>query len=315
MAYTLPPAKDTTSQYTPSLASEDIPPLTGLTRYTLPPSTVTVSTPDASLEVPPRPPPQTTLGTSEIAAIVQAGAAVAGVGIAIAAIYLPTRSNTNHPTTAIGVSDIAAIVQATAAVAGVGIGIAAAYLPTLSNASSPTTAIAAAPKIAAIVQAGAAIAGVGVAIAAIYLPSRSDTSPPTTATGEIAAIVQAGAAVAGVGIAIAAAYLPTRSNTGPPTLTTLTTANNCGIISGHVNDNNYQYFSNGKACDISPDLRSEMTKDAVLKAMGWMATGRGGDVCFHIYSEGSWTGVLQVAASGKQVVGGICLYSDFPIVV
>ncbi|TFK71467.1 hypothetical protein BDN72DRAFT_837521 [Pluteus cervinus] len=141
-------------------------------------------------------------------------------------------------------------------------------------------------------------------------PSMSYPPVPSSTLGapEIAAIVQAGAAVAGVGIAIAAAYLPTRSNPTPPT-----TANNCGIISGHVDEINYQYFSNGKDCDISPDLRLETTEAAVLKALEWMAIGGGGDACFHMYRGGIGMGILQIAAPGKQVVGGDCLYSNFPI--
>lgn len=85
----------------------------------------------------------------------------------------------------------------------------------------------------------------------------------------------------------------------------------CATISGSVDGLNYQYSASGRNCDTTAELKT--INDAVQKATKYMAHHSDNVACFKLHHDGTWTGLLQLAAGNGHIINNICKSETYNI--
>ncbi|KAI4107441.1 MAG: hypothetical protein L6R37_001672 [Teloschistes peruensis] len=85
----------------------------------------------------------------------------------------------------------------------------------------------------------------------------------------------------------------------------------CGVISGNIDHVNYQYSATGRNCDTTSEQKT--VDSAVNKAIDFMNGKNVNQACFLLTHGGTWKGYLQLAANGRQIIGGKCTSVSYPI--
>ncbi|KAI4253339.1 MAG: hypothetical protein LQ352_003749 [Teloschistes flavicans] len=85
----------------------------------------------------------------------------------------------------------------------------------------------------------------------------------------------------------------------------------CDVRSGNIDDVNYQYSATGRNCDTTSEQKT--VDAAVNKAIAFMNGQKVDQACFLLTHGGTWKGYLQLAANGRQIIGGKCTSVSYPI--
>ncbi|KAI4200124.1 MAG: hypothetical protein LQ350_004163 [Teloschistes chrysophthalmus] len=122
---------------------------------------------------------------------------------------------------------------------------------------------------------------------------------------ERAQILATGAAAITAATAVAA-YISTR-------IKQQSDNHSCGVISGNIDHVNYQYSATGRNCDTTSQQKT--VDDALNRAIAFMNGKNVNQACFLLTHGGTWKGYLQLAANGRQIIGGKCASVSYPITI
>ncbi|KAL8678581.1 MAG: hypothetical protein Q9186_005084 [Xanthomendoza sp. 1 TL-2023] len=87
----------------------------------------------------------------------------------------------------------------------------------------------------------------------------------------------------------------------------------CAVKSGHVDGVNYQYSASGRNCDTTSQQKT--VNDAVQKAIKFMNSQNVNQACFQLTHGGTWKGLLQLAAGGREIINNKCESVAYDIVI